>query len=1058
MPPSLSHSILAEYRTSLALGILAILTIAIVVVNFVPRVLSAPRSVSPIESTFNQEPTPSPSPCCGSADNKPHLLMGSYYTLRENQSAKLLLNNKGSLPLVAHPRLFSMSGQRFDVAPVTIAPESFQMINLADWAQAAGPEFNEGSIQVFHLGRDLVLGSQIYLVDEVHSLSFDEKLVEKGGFKSAKLEGLWWLPSPVGEVRLALSNTSESPLTVSVNADGKAPNRSGDQSVYLNRHETRLLDIQADVFHHPNGAMSRLGGISIQHSGAPGALLARGMAQEAAKGYSLAIQFGDPTTGKSAKLQGAGFRVGKAGSESLTPIVIARNVGNATTTVTGRFRYTTINGGEGTITLPQIVLSPGELDDVDVARAVWEHGNQSLQATGSLEFEYSTAAGSVTMTALSIGESGTQVFRVPMWDVYAQKSPTGGYPWRLEGSSSTIVYIKNAEEYSQHYYFQLRYPGGIYSLGIKSIEAGQTVQYDLRRLRDEQVPDVNGIVIPLTESSGQVHWSKTGHEAGMLIGRSEQFDLGSGISSNYACANCCPDNGANPRVRQNTSCAVGESRMFISEQQLTTCYGTFSGYMEVFGATWSSNNETVATATAGTAFANAPGSAQIKAAWDSTHYTYVDIAPEGGGGIEPFGGQFSCEATGTDHLQATATLTVTPAVGSLQASVPSTKNPATGTRPDPGLFSSTSPSDLFATTSTTAADMMTVLQTSDALITVTAQDVNPSSFTNQLKWKIDRDPTDTVATGTPTLSAQAGSPITVTPNTPGNFRLICYYDKSGNGAYNAGEEIRVIRLAVVRVNVQSGATIDNPGVSFQGSPFGSTEYGVQSQQDIMVLECTIVLEGGGANKLIGVDKIKIGTIQNLVSSTGNLFTISYPIPNPTPAAPGNVSGTGTENPGGQIPTVDSGEDPSGGVSVFLSGDSGGLTGSNLSGGGQERTLTTYDNPGFGPWLLSHLHTHNPWMSTQGGYDFKNYISAFSESFPRYYAVLARGEWTVRVIGNKSNGAWVNNGSTVTLPGGSGGSAPLTILVTNGSPTSGDTAGVQVLGNSFSLHHSISYSP
>ena len=157
------------------------------------------------------------------------------------------------------------------------------------------------------------------------------------------------------------------------------------------------------------------------------------------------------------------------------------------------------------------------------------------------------------MTALSIGESGTQVFRVPMWDVYAQKSPTGGYPWRLEGSSSTIVYIKNAEEYSQHYYFQLRYPGGIYSVGIKSIEGGQTIQYDLRRLRDEQVPDVNGMVIPLTANSGQVHWSKTGHEAGMLIGRSEQFDLGSGISSNYACANCCPDNGANPRVRQNTS-------------------------------------------------------------------------------------------------------------------------------------------------------------------------------------------------------------------------------------------------------------------------------------------------------------------------------------------------------------------------------------------------------------------------------------------------------------------------------------------------------------------------
>ncbi len=583
--------------------------------------------------------------------------MGSYYSLQENQSAKLLLNNKGSLPLVAHARLFSMSGQRFDVAPVTVAPESFQMINLADWAQAAGPEFNEGSIQVFHLGRDLVLGSQIYLVDEAHSLSFDEKLVEKGGFKSAKLEGLWWLPAPGGEVRLALANTSDSALTAIVTAEGKTPNRNGTETVFLDPHETRVIDIQSDVFDRADGAMSRLGSISIQHSGTPGALLARGMAQDSAKGYSLAIQFGDPTTGKSAKLQGVGFRVGQAGSESLTPIVIARNVGNATTTGTGRFRYTRSNGSEATITLPQVVLSPGELDDIDVARVVREHGNQSLQATGSLEFEYSTAAGSVTMTALSVG--GTQVFRVPMWDVYAQKSATGGYPWHLDGASSTIVYIKNAEPHQQRYYFQLRYPGGLYALGVNTIEAGQTVKVDIAKLRDEQVPDPQGRVIPLDASAGQIHWSKTGAAVGMLIGRSEQVDIDNGLSSNYACVNCCPDNAVNARIVPNTATNIvtGETQ-FIAEHQLTTCYGTYSDWVWAYQAQWESNNNNIATVSVGLATGVAPGTATITAEWSEPRNVWTEN--EGGpGGIGGFGGGF-CAWGAFDHLSANATFNVKP--------------------------------------------------------------------------------------------------------------------------------------------------------------------------------------------------------------------------------------------------------------------------------------------------------------------------------------------------------------------------------------------------------------
>src|SRR5205085_3574864 len=117
-------------------------------------------------------------------------------------------------------------------------------------------------------------------------------------------------------------------------------------------------------------------------------------------------------------------------------------------------------------------------------------------------------------------------------------------------------------------------------------------------------------------------------------------------------------------------------------------------------------------------------------------------------------------------------------VFSLQASVPSTKNAASGSRPDPSIFTTTNNSTAFATAST--QEMAALLQSAET-ITVSAQGVDPSSALANLRWQIKRDPSDTVATGTtPTLSVE-NTLVKVTPDVPGNFILICYYDTNVNG-------------------------------------------------------------------------------------------------------------------------------------------------------------------------------------------------------------------------------------------------------------------------------------
>lgn len=121
-------------------------------------------------------------------DDAPHNLVGSYYTLENNTDAKLLLNNKGNTLLEVRPTLYDSQGRQQEIPPVTVEPQSFRFINLRDWAAIGGESFKSGNIKLFHYGKDLVLGAQIYLTDEARSLGFEEKLAEKSKFDSRRQE------------------------------------------------------------------------------------------------------------------------------------------------------------------------------------------------------------------------------------------------------------------------------------------------------------------------------------------------------------------------------------------------------------------------------------------------------------------------------------------------------------------------------------------------------------------------------------------------------------------------------------------------------------------------------------------------------------------------------------------------------------------------------------------------------------------------------------------------------------------------------------------------------
>jgi len=561
----------------------------------------------------------------------PHNLVGSFYTLEYGTDAKLMLNNKGNQQLEVQPTIYNKNGQELQLPSVTVEPQSFRFINLADWAAIGGESYRTGNLKLFHYGKDLVLGAQVYLTQAAYSIGFEEKFAELGKFDSRRQEAVWAMPTQQTKAEVILTNTTNAPLSVSAKL-ARNPNTTGTpQTIQLAAHETKVLDLRQDFAGGNQFANSSIVGLSLEHTAVKDALLARVLVGDITKGFSNVVQFSNPAGGKSSEYQGVGFQIENVAGQQMTPVIVVRNVGTTAATVTARVPYTRIDGTRGTISLPQKQLAAGELGLINTQSIVTRAQQEQIKVA-SLEVEYNTAPGTVIVATHSVSADGNQVFRVPMWDPLAQRSPTGGYPWRIEGTSVTETYIKNITDQETDYIaFLVWENGGQYMIGRKSIGAHETVHIDIKKLRDEQIPDDRGRTIPLSLSSGQFQWTLSKRldvpddddRANLaLIGRSEQVDVANGIVNNYSCQNCCSGQGvggfilpANPAI--NGPIEVQSSRQYEAWQENETCYG-YDYEVRLGGVDWIVDNTSVATvSSSGNVTGTGAGTATLGASWST---------------------------------------------------------------------------------------------------------------------------------------------------------------------------------------------------------------------------------------------------------------------------------------------------------------------------------------------------------------------------------------------------------------------------------------------------------
>lgn len=246
--------------------------------------------------------------------------------------------------------------------------------------------------------------------------------------------------------------------------------------------------------------------------------------------------------------------------------------------------------------MPAVTLAPGEIKELDLQSLQTAAANRNDLDQVSVNIENSGASGSLIGALYSTNQTTGVVYDVPLRDSGVMRNSTGAYPWRVDDDYKTVVSITNVGDETTQFNVAIHYNGGQYLVNPRDLAAGQTATFNLKQIRDGQIPDSHGNVIPLTVTSGQFRWSLIQKSPGSphLIGRSEVVSRSGRVSISYSCPMCCPSNGPYLIPFDSFTSGVGETTFHTAFGEWYDCYGYGSGLSPISLYSVSSNDMSIA--------------------------------------------------------------------------------------------------------------------------------------------------------------------------------------------------------------------------------------------------------------------------------------------------------------------------------------------------------------------------------------------------------------------------------------------------------------------------------
>jgi len=240
----------------------------------------------------------------------------------------------------------------------------------------------------------------------------------------------------------------------------------------------------------------------------------------------------------------------------------------------------------------------------------------------SIRIQYSGAPGSVIGEASSVEAKGDLVIDSRLANERDGWVGSGAHPWRLDEETESILFLTNMSEKSARIGFDMVAGGVHYYLTRLKLKPHETRAIDLRKVRDEQKPDLKGNKVPASASDGSVVWTRLDHVP--VMGRLVVLQRHKSMASSYDCyiCDCAPDFFDLDIDPAAIAILVYESILFEGEAWFREHCNQYQWLYNV-DASFQSLNPPVATVTTeGTATGQSGGTATIKALYNDYYYTY----------------------------------------------------------------------------------------------------------------------------------------------------------------------------------------------------------------------------------------------------------------------------------------------------------------------------------------------------------------------------------------------------------------------------------------------------
>ena len=485
----------------------------------------ASNSVRTVSESPRFQARNGPPQCPSCPPPSPRRIYAPAIDLNEAQTCEIVLNSRSANPIDITPTFYTASGQGIVGNPVHLEPAEIRFVPVERlMPESIRGTHRWGGIALSYIGNVLEVWAQITF-HGIGGGSIDEtfNILEEPG--SDTREAVWWMPQHSTAV-VALGNSSAAAVHANLQFS------SGDsEDIEIPAGMTKTIR------RHAQANQPQTDSVKIVTAGEAGALRVAGFIVGDHNDFASSIRFYDTKKTIQPNLYAINLRLKRT-----TPRIILKNTSDAAITAHPRF-FTAKGEEDNPVELSALTLLPQQILDVDLsALRAAATSRTDLDSVG-VRIENSSAPGTLIGAAYSTDATGL-TYDVPLRDTGKIRNGTGSYPWRVDRDYTTIVSITNAGNEPARFQVEIRYPGGPYSIKPRQLEAGETVYFDLRKMRDEQTPDRTGKTLPSTLDSGQFHWSTVATPGeSHIIGRAEVVSHSGRVVSSYSCTVCCPDWG-----------------------------------------------------------------------------------------------------------------------------------------------------------------------------------------------------------------------------------------------------------------------------------------------------------------------------------------------------------------------------------------------------------------------------------------------------------------------------------------------------------------------------------